>query len=341
MGSVLAIAAFAVLILALSGAGSAGAAATPSYDSDELRFLRLINEYRQTNGLEPLILSDALAVAAERHSEDQGRYGFFAHDTVRSSYYPAGSTPWDRMAAEGYDYNTYRGENIAVGYETAEEAFDAWRNSPSHNSAMLDGRYRVIGIARVYIPNSEYGWYWTTDFGAEVDPSAHAPGERAGAPEKKPAGKPVEKAVAGSGDSGRLENGGMDGDAVWKQQAKDGKALILDGGFARLGGYNDGVDDLRQKIWVGKNTRLTYDLQVAAFKERRPSDDRLLVRLTNWKGETFAVLKTYTRADAGGWRREEIDLSRFAGRMVYLSFHARTDETVLTTFRIDDVGLER
>src|SRR5215210_7243989 len=93
------------------------------------------------------------------------------------SYDPVGSQPWDRMAAEGYDYNTYKGENIAVGYETAEQAFAAWQRSPSHNHAMLDGSYRVIGIARINDPDSVHGWYWTTDFGGVTDPSAHAPGE--------------------------------------------------------------------------------------------------------------------------------------------------------------------
>jgi hypothetical protein len=82
------------------------------------------------------------------------------------------------MRAEGYDYNTSMGENIAVGYETAEEAFEAWRNSPSHNAAMLDGRYRMIGIAALDVPGSVHGLYWTTDFDATVDPTSHAPGER-------------------------------------------------------------------------------------------------------------------------------------------------------------------
>jgi uncharacterized protein YkwD len=41
------------------------------------------------------------------------------------------------------------GENIAVGCESAERCFEHWRSLPSHNAAMLDGRFRVMGIARI------------------------------------------------------------------------------------------------------------------------------------------------------------------------------------------------
>ncbi|HZG63850.1 MAG TPA: CAP domain-containing protein [Rubrobacteraceae bacterium] len=56
-------------------------------------FLRSINEYRENNGLPALILSDALAVASERHDEDMARYNFFAHETLGSSYFPIHSEP--------------------------------------------------------------------------------------------------------------------------------------------------------------------------------------------------------------------------------------------------------
>jgi len=150
--------AVAAVFISVLAAGKSGSAAT-SYDPEEFQFLRLINEYRQEHGAGPLVLSDTLAVAAEHHSKDMGEYGFFAHNTAASSYYRVGSKPWDRMAAEGYDYNTIRGENLATGTETAEESFEAWRESPSHNAAMLDGRYRVIGIARVYEPDGNHAWY--------------------------------------------------------------------------------------------------------------------------------------------------------------------------------------
>lgn len=324
----------ALLAAAAAFPAAPGVAASP-YDGEELEVLRLINGYRQQNGLEPLLLSDTLSVAAERHSEDMARYGFFAHDTYASSYYPVGSEPWDRMAAEGYDYNTYRGENIAVGYDTAAEAFGAWRNSPSHNAAMLDGRYRVVGIGRVYDPGSAYGWYWTTDFGAVVDPSAHEPGEPPAGPEEKqePQARPRDRAG--------IENGGMGSQEVWRQRAKDGARLILRAGYARLGEYDGGRDELAQRLRYQKGDRLSFRLRVIP-RDGLPDGDRLTVRLTDGKGRRLALLGRYAPSSVapGRWVPQSLRLpDRLAGEDLYLSFHAVTDDGGLTAFHLDGVRL--
>ncbi|QYJ14528.1 hypothetical protein Rxycam_00324 [Rubrobacter xylanophilus DSM 9941] len=319
------------LLAAVAAFPASPGAAAQTYDGEELEVLRLINEYRQQNGLEPLLLSDTLSVAAERHSEDMARYSFFAHDTYASSYYPAGAEPWDRMAAEGYDYNTYRGENIAVGYETAEAAFEAWRNSPSHNAAMLDGRYRVVGIGRLYDPSSAYGWYWTTDFGAVVDPSAHEPGE--------PPGRRAEKRELR--DRSGIENGGMDGQKIWRQRAKDGARLILRAGYARLGEYDDGRDELSQRIRYERGARLSFRLRILP-RGGLPDGDRLAVRLTDGEGRVLALLGRYGPSSfpAGRWVREDLRLpDRLAGRDLRLSFYAVTDGGRLTAFHLDGVRL--
>ena len=322
--------AVAVLAVLISGvaAGEKSARAT-AYDAEELNFLQLINDYRKDNGLGPLLLSDTLSVASERHSHDMARYHFFAHITAASSYYAVGAEPWDRMRAEGYDYNTFMGENIAVGYESAEAAFAAWRRSPSHNAAMLDGRYRVIGIARIHPPGSR--WYWTTDFGATEDPTSHAPDEN---PQE---GGP--NAVTGEQerpeDGAGIENGAFGGDAVWKERATDGADLIFNGN-ARLGDYDNGEDDISQKVRVRENAQLAYGVKITTDEVSEPFD-RLLVRLTDEEGREIAVLRQYGEADEGGWRRERIDLSRFAGRTLYLSFHIETDQAGLTAFYVDDV----
>jgi hypothetical protein len=52
------------------------------------------------------------------------------------------------------------------------------------------------------------------------------------------------------------------------------------------------------------------------------------------------VLETYSDADAGGWRRETVDLSDFAGRTVYLGFLAETDPVLRSAFYLDKVSLE-
>ncbi|MDP8950725.1 MAG: CAP domain-containing protein [Actinomycetota bacterium] len=137
-----------------------------------------------------MIRSDALTLASERHSKDMGRYDFFAHDTAKSSYFPAGSKPWDRMARSGYDYsNSSRAENLVAGYDTARKAFEAWRAYPGHNRNMLNRNQKVIGIARVPVPGSKYGWYWPTDFSSEKDRTSHAPGETPSSERKQADGK--------------------------------------------------------------------------------------------------------------------------------------------------------
>lgn len=340
----LALTVLAALLLAGLAAGvasaDASANATPSYDQEELRVLRLINDYRQENGLEPLLVSDTLSVSSERHSTDMGEHGFFDHNTVASSYYRVGSAPWDRMAKDGYDYNTFTGENIAAGFETADEAFEAWRESPSHNHAMLDPNYRVIGVGRVNAPGSKFGWYWTTDFGGKVDSSAHAPGEEPSReePSQKPEpGKPDQEADE---DLGGIENGEMEVETVWEQEAEDGADLILDG-HARLGGYDGGEDDLRQKVRVGPDTHLSYGLKITTDEKEHPSDV-MVVRVMDEEGEPLATLERYTDGDAENeWRRDRVSLSRFAGQTVYVSFSVETDPRLYTTFYLDDVVLER
>lgn len=330
----------AALLVASVAAGVASANAAPDYDPEELRVVRLINDYRQQNGLEPLLVSDTLSVSSERHSEDMGEHGFFAHNTVASSYYPVNSAPWDRMAEDGYDHNTFTGENIAAGFETADEAFEAWRNSPSHNHAMLDPNYRVIGVGRVNAPGSRFGWYWTTDFGGKVDSTAHTPGEappREDEPQKQAPEKPVREADE---DLGGIENGDMETETVWEQDARDGADLILDG-RARLGGYDDGKDDLRQKVRVGPKTHLSYALKITTDEMEHPSDF-MVVRVMDEEGEPLATLERYTDGDAEDeWRRDRVSLSRFAGETVYVSFSVETDPRLLTTFYLDDMVLDR
>ncbi len=137
--------------------------AAQSLDAEEQTMLRLINEYRAQGGLSQLKVSVALTNAAEWMSGDMASKNYFNH--VDSQ----GRNPFTRMSAFGYNYSTSRGENLAAGYADAVRTFNQWKSSSSHNAAMLNGSYNVIGIARVYGANSTYKWYWTTNFGGFVD----------------------------------------------------------------------------------------------------------------------------------------------------------------------------
>jgi uncharacterized protein YkwD len=136
---------------------------TAALDSEELAFLKLINDYRAQNGLSALQVSVALTKASDWMSTDMATTSHFSHtDTL-------GRDPSARMELFGYDTSTYWGENIAAGNSTAQATFTQWKNSAGHNANMLGASFKVIGIARAQGPSSTYGWYWTTDFGGRVD----------------------------------------------------------------------------------------------------------------------------------------------------------------------------
>ncbi|MCK9518313.1 MAG: CAP domain-containing protein [Dehalococcoidia bacterium] len=143
-----------------------------SNDAEELEFLRIINEYRAANGRAALGISQNLNRAAQWMAADMGSKGYFGHvDSL-------GRDPWVRIVDCGYPLAG--GENLAAGTyrSTAAGAFELFRGSPSHNENMLLDRYVQIGIARVFAPNSQYGWYWATTFGTTDDgtnPYAAAP----------------------------------------------------------------------------------------------------------------------------------------------------------------------
>lgn len=134
-------------------------AGDPVLDQAEAEFLSLLNAYRVENGLGLLARNATLDLAAQRHSEDMAARAYFSHDT------PEGVTPWDRMQAAGYACPSYKGENIAAGYDAAQRVFEAWRNSPGHNANMLSPYFDEIGIGLAYDADSPFHYYWTTDFG--------------------------------------------------------------------------------------------------------------------------------------------------------------------------------
>ena len=131
-------------------------------DSEETAFLALINQHRADNGRQPLAASYFLSRAAQWKSNDMGANAYFGHDDQFRPWY-------QRVQDCGYTFGTAIGENIAAGMSTAQSAFNAWKNSPGHNSNMLSTSYTAIGIGRAYVADSPYGWYWTTVFGGVND----------------------------------------------------------------------------------------------------------------------------------------------------------------------------
>jgi uncharacterized protein YkwD len=170
--------AISLIVAALTlGVALASPAQAVSYSAEEIAFVQMLNDYRADKGLDALLVSDLISEACDRHNSDMGKYAFFDHYTTGGSdWFEIGASPWDRMAASGYTFNTHKGENIAAGYGTAAEVFTGWKNSAGHNANMLGTNFEVLGVSVVKVTGSKYGYYWTTDFGGYADDTAHSVG---------------------------------------------------------------------------------------------------------------------------------------------------------------------
>jgi uncharacterized protein YkwD len=128
-------------------------------DSEERAFLNLINDYRRAQGAGALTLNNNLGAAADFHSRDMAKKNYFKH-TLKN-----GDTAEQNIRRFGYTTYAAVGENIAAGYESANEVMKAWKSSQGHDRNMRSGRFTEIGIGRAHSKSAKYGWYWTTTFG--------------------------------------------------------------------------------------------------------------------------------------------------------------------------------
>lgn len=111
-----------------------------SSDVSTQELLILTNEKRQENGLEPLTTDDRLSQAAAGKATDMFSKDYWAHNA------PDGTTPWSFIKGAGYDY-IYAGENLARGFNSAQDVINAWMASPEHRQNMLSANYQNVGFA--------------------------------------------------------------------------------------------------------------------------------------------------------------------------------------------------
>jgi hypothetical protein len=111
----------------------------------EHHVLEIVNEERLRNGnLPPLKGVGLLDNAAGDHSFNMEDRNFFAHCDLDTKL-----TPFQRMTAAGYDWNT-AAENIAAGYPTPEDAMAGWMNSLGHRTNILSTAYRELGVGHAH-----------------------------------------------------------------------------------------------------------------------------------------------------------------------------------------------
>lgn len=106
------------------------------------QLLVFTNEKRKEFGLPPLTLNPRLSNAAALKAEDMMEKDYWAHSS------PDGKTPWVFIKEAGYNY-TYAGENLAKGFNSAEDVVNAWMESPRHRDNMLFKNYSDVGFSVV------------------------------------------------------------------------------------------------------------------------------------------------------------------------------------------------
>ncbi len=123
------------------------------FDSDaETYLLDRLNKYREENGLGPLEIRKDLSQSSRYKSLAMLQYDYFSHDNPNFKGKPFDYLFWDVLKLK---YSSI-GENLAfvakqgfINRVEAEELFQGWKNSPSHNAQMLTKVHKYVGIGVV------------------------------------------------------------------------------------------------------------------------------------------------------------------------------------------------
>jgi len=94
-----------------------------------------INSYRASKSLPEIQVDTRLETSALNKAKDMVANNYFDH-----------GNPWSFITSSGYKFD-YASENLAVNYFTSTSLVDGWKNSTTHNLAMLDDRNQHMGFA--------------------------------------------------------------------------------------------------------------------------------------------------------------------------------------------------
>ncbi len=111
--------------------------------------LELINEIREEQNLPRLYKDSSLVNAAEKRAKELK--STFAHKR------PSGEEWYTVLGETGVSY-MIAGENLAMGYSTADEVVKAWMNSEAHRDNILQSRFSRIGISHYVGSNGTHYW---------------------------------------------------------------------------------------------------------------------------------------------------------------------------------------
>lgn len=130
-----------------------GARAVAARDGLEARLLVELNRLRTGHGLAPLRLSRALGAAADAHSRDMGRRGYFGHDGPGGWRFAERMKRWYPQGAARF---WSAGENL-LWYSPelgADQAVRIWMRSGGHRRNLLSPQWREVGLSAIHVSSA-------------------------------------------------------------------------------------------------------------------------------------------------------------------------------------------
>jgi uncharacterized protein YkwD len=150
-------------------------ATTPAMTNLELATYNLVNKYRQSKNLPPLVVDPAISAQAKAHSDKMARSGDLSHDGFHERVDSVAQTIVHRSAAENVAYSMGYGQPELI-------AIQGWIESPGHQKNMV-GRFDLTGIG---VSKNAKGEYFFTQifirkawYVKDADTASHNDGETA------------------------------------------------------------------------------------------------------------------------------------------------------------------
>jgi uncharacterized protein YkwD len=113
----------------------------------EIECFNIINNCRKENGLEELVWDDKLYEYAKVRAKEA---------SIKWSHTRPDGTSWKTMNPK-----VFQGENLAKGYDSAQDAVNAWMGSQGHKENILRNFTRTA----VAFYEADNGWFWCQAFG--------------------------------------------------------------------------------------------------------------------------------------------------------------------------------
>jgi uncharacterized protein YkwD len=141
--------AVAIAVVMPSAGSAADGPVVSSANSLESALLDELNLVRLEHGLRQLRINPRLTAAADSHSHDMVRSGYFAHDSLNGKHWAQRIKSFYRPRAARRGWTV--GENLIWREHrlSARAAVIAWLGSPGHRENLLNSSYREVGISAV------------------------------------------------------------------------------------------------------------------------------------------------------------------------------------------------